>query len=115
MALIKLVATSNVTKTKGEFDYTFNFSELLDEKAFVVDNPMIMILKILNSFKVESIALAGFDGYQKAELLNYADFNMEYPIDAEVADTINSDVLESMQRLNIEVNILFITKSKYAR
>ena len=49
-AQIKTIATSNVTKAKGDFDYMLNYSAWLDEEALIVDNPMLMFLKVSYSF-----------------------------------------------------------------
>ena len=77
------LATSNVTKASGAFDYVFNYSALLDEQALIVDNPMIMFLKLLREANVLHVALAGFDGYVKAAAPNYVNPNMDYSFSRE--------------------------------
>ena len=96
---IKLIATSNVTKAKGRFDYTLDYCTLLDPKATFVDNPMIMLIKFLNSCQVEEIALAGFDGHTKARASDYVNPNMAYSFSKEKADEINNDAIASLERL----------------
>jgi 4-hydroxy 2-oxovalerate aldolase len=111
---IKLIATSNVTKSKGKFDFTLEYSALLDEKAQFVDNPMIMLIKLLDYCGVEDIALAGFDGYSKARTSDYVNPNMEYSFTKEKAIEINSDAISSLKRLGETVPLRFITKTYYA-
>lgn len=110
---LKLIATSNVTKAKDNFDYHLSYSRLLDEEAMIVDNPMIMFLKLLKDIKSTEIALAGFDGYVKAEQPNYINPNMEHTFSKEKAKEINEDVIASIQRLGIEGKLNFITDTLY--
>lgn len=93
------LATSNVTKASGTFDYVFNYSALLDEQAMIVDNPMVMMLKLLDEAGAESVALAGFDGYVKADAPNYINPNMDHSFSREKAQEINRDVINSIGRL----------------
>ena len=108
-----MIATSNVTRTQGTFDVCFDYSQLLDEEALIIDNPLIMILKVLNSFDLATIALAGFDGYIKDVITNYVDASMEYTISKERAEEINEDVRQSSARLNLKQELLFVTTSLY--
>ena len=110
---IKLIATSNVTKSHGEFDYTLEYCALLDDKALFVDNPMIMLIKLLNNCEVRDIALAGFDGHTTIGTSDYVNPNMDYSFSKEKAMEINRDAIESLARLEKNVPIRFITKSKY--
>ena len=54
-----MIATSNVTKTNGKFDYTLNYSSLIDEKAEIIDDSFIMLLKVMKKLGVKKILLAG--------------------------------------------------------
>ena len=110
---IKLISTSNVTKAKGDFDYTLEYSSLLDTKAQFVDNPMIMLIKLLNSCESKDIALAGFDGYTKARTSDYINPNMEYSFTKEKAMEINNDAIASLKRLGDILPVKFITTSCY--
>lgn len=95
------LATSNVTKASGSFDYVFNYSALLDEQALIVDNPMIMLLKLLREAGAAHVVLAGFDGYVKADAPNYVNPNMDHSFSREKAQEINRDVVSSIRRLGI--------------
>ena len=110
---IKLIATSNVTKASGQFDYTLEYSALLDPQALFVDNPMIMLIKFLNLCQAKEIALAGFDGHSTARASDYINPNMAYSFSKEKANEINHDAIASLARLEKTVPIKFITKSKY--
>lgn len=110
---IRLIATSNVTRADGAFDYVFSYSSLLDEEALIVDNPMIMLIRLLDQIGVEKIGLAGFDGYEKTELPNYVNANMEHTFSKEKAREINEDVVNSLNRLQPKVTIEYVTSSLY--
>lgn len=110
---VKLIATSNVTKAEGCFDYVFSYSKLLDEDALIADNPMIMLIKLLKDMKIESIALAGFDGYEKTAVPNYINANMEHTFSKELANEINEDVKKSLAKLNLKRPLCYITSSLY--
>ena len=47
------------------------------------------------------MALAGFDGYVKADAPNYINPNMDHSFSREKAQDINRDVIESIKRLGI--------------
>ena len=111
----KLIATSNITRTLGEFDYTLNYSELLDEEALMPDNPLIMLLKLLKEAHVRSIALAGLDGYRETSVSNYINPNMEYSYSSEEADNINADTVKGIRKLKLGTYPLFVTESIYEK
>ena len=109
----KLIATSNITRTLGEFDYTLSYSDLLDEDALMPDNPLIMLLGFLKRAGVASIGLAGFDGYRETSVSNYVNPNMEYSYSSEEADNINRDTVAGIRKLGLKVKPVFVTESIY--
>ncbi|MGE7690580.1 aldolase catalytic domain-containing protein [Lysinibacillus sp. NPDC097214] len=110
---VKLIATSNVAKAKGRFDYKLRYSSLLDEKAQFVDNPLIMLIKLMDDCKAKRVELAGFDGYSTSKVPDYVDSDMEYSFTKEKAIEINNDTIASLSRLDISTVVSFITKSLY--
>lgn len=109
---VDIIATSNVIKTTGNFKYILNYSSLIDINTDIIDNSLIMLLKALNILHVKEIALAGFDGYSKRSD-NYFNVSREYSYVKEKADYINSYVKEYLQGIKDNINITFITSSKY--
>ena len=109
----KLIATSNITRTLGEFDYTLNYSDLLDEEALMPDNPLIMLLRVLKKADVASIGLAGFDGYRETSVSNYVNPNMEYSYSSIEADNINHDTVNGIRKLRLPVKPVYVTESIY--
>lgn len=110
---VRLIATSNVTKTNGSFDYTLSYNELLDEKAWIVDNPMIMMIRLLSRYGVKEIALAGFDGYTTSPTSDYANPNMAHSFSKQKAHSLNADVESSLARIPNRAKLLFVTTTCY--
>jgi len=107
------VATSNVTSTTGTFDYLLNYSSLVDEEAMIVDNPLIMLVRLFEHIGISEINLAGFDGYTKAKKSDYINPNMEYTFSKSKALEINKDTIASLNRFIKKLRINFITESLY--
>ena len=81
----KIIATSNVTKTYGKFDYVVRYESVIDKDTEIFDNSLVMLLKLLEKLGVSDVALAGFDGYSK-RADNYFDVSREYSFAKEKAD-----------------------------
>ncbi len=111
----RLIATSNITRTLGEFDYTLNYSELLDEEALMPDNPLIMLLRLLKKADVASVGLAGFDGYRETSVSNYVNPNMEYSYSRQEADNINEDTVKGIRKLSLPYEPVYVTESIYEK
>ena len=112
---VKTIATSNVTRAQGRFDYVLAYGSLLDEEALVKDNPLLMMLKLCKLSKVKSIALAGFDGYEESAKENYVNPNMEYEFSREKANVLNEDAADGIRRLELSEQLKFVTESLYER
>ncbi|EHL19931.1 hypothetical protein HMPREF9628_01104 [Peptoanaerobacter stomatis] len=111
----KIIATSNVTGTYDKsFDYVLNFSSLIDEKAEIIDNSLIMLLKLLISIGVEKVMLAGFDGYSY-DKSNYINTMMEYDFIKNKIDYLNNSVISFIDNNKNNINIQFLTKSLYEK
>lgn len=108
----KIIATSNVTKTAGNFDYVLNYGSLIDTNTEIVDNSLVMLLKFLLRIGVNSVSLAGFDGYSKVDD-NYFDISREYSFVKEKADYFNAYVRDFLASKKSEVQVEFITESCY--
>jgi len=109
----KVIATSNVTKTSGRFDYTLKNSTLLDEKAEIIDNSFIMLLKVMIRVGVNHVALAGFDGYTGDTEQNYINPNMEYSFNQKQAIALNKYVSSVLKEMEEKITLEFITDSLY--
>lgn len=107
-----IIATSNVTCSGGGFDFTLNVSPLLDLKAEIVDNSLVMLLKTMISLKIKYVTLAGFDGYSK-EGNNYFNINMEYDFVKKRVDYLNEYTIGFLREHTDRITVEFLTDSVY--
>lgn len=110
---LKVIATSNVTKTSGTFDYVLKYSSLIDEQAEVIDNSFIMLLKAMICLGVKKVSVAGFDGYVTQKTGNYIRTYMEYNFDADKTERLNTYVKNKITEMSDELTIDFLTESLY--
>ena len=107
------LATSNVTRAEGKFNYVFDYASLIDKGAVTPDNSFIMLLKILCKLGVSKIYCAGLDGYSSDNSENYYLTKMEYEFVKHIWEQINSYVNTQLSFFNDSLNIHFITSTKY--
>lgn len=110
---IQIIATSNVTKSEGSFDYLIDYEELIDPTAVFPDNSFIMLLKVLVKIGVKNVALAGLDGYSSDRESNYYSSKMEYDFAKQKADEINEYVNNYLSKLRKIISCKFITSTLY--
>lgn len=110
---LQVIATSNVTKTDGRFDYTLQYSSLLDMDAEIIDNSFIMLLKVMKKIGVTHVALGGFDGYTGDKKQNYINGYVEYSFTKTQAKELNAYVAGVLKSMKDELDMEFITDSLY--
>lgn len=108
----EIIATSNVTTVKREFPYVLRYGSLIDLQTEIIDNSLVMLLKAMVRIGVKSVGLAGFDGYSKRRD-NYFDISREYSFAKEKASYLNAYVKECLRKLHKDLNVIFVTKSRY--
>lgn len=111
---ITVIATSNITKTNGRFDYELNYTRIIDSSSKIPDNSLIMLLKTFKEIGVKDIYLAGFDGYN-ANTMNYFNTNMEYSNVREMADYLNNYTKNFLIENKDDLNVTFVTSTEYER
>ena len=109
---VKLIASSNLSKTSREFDYVINYSDVIDEAAEFPDNSMCMLLRTLIRCGCDKVSLAGLDGYT-ADCVNFYDADKEYSFLKEKADSLNEYARSFLASISDKMDVRFITKSKY--
>lgn len=110
---VKIIATSNVTKAAGNFDYILDYEALIDRDAVFIDNSFIMALKVMIKSGVKSAALAGFDGYSLSKESDYFSSKMEYEFSKRMGQEINSYVDKMLAEMKQKLDIKFITPTQY--
>ena len=108
----KYIFTSNVESKNNKhlvFDYQKNIASELQKS----DNSLLMMLNILRKIGVKEIYLAGFDGYELNNSDNFYDNSLSFIIDKNKAKELNESLKKYIKLYKKELNITFITKSKY--
>lgn len=109
----KVICTSNIAKSTKRIDYVFNYSSLTMETETIRDNPLLMLLKILQKCSVNNVVLAGFDGYSGTNAANYyGDYIPLLYCDDDVTKR-NEAISESIRDLAKSMPITSITKTMY--
>ena len=109
---IQIIATSNVTSKRIDFDYTLNYSSLIDEDADIIDNSFIMLLKALVKAGVKKVNVAGFDGYSE-DTLNFINPEMEYTFIKDRTEELNQYAKDKLAELASDIQVNFVTTSLY--
>lgn len=111
----KIIATSNVTRAKGHFDFVFDYETLIDKSVQTQDNSFIMLLKILSKMNVQSIFCAGLDGYSEDNKSNYYISKMEYEFVIKVWSELNKYVSSFWGNYEGKDKVIFLTPTKYKK
>jgi 4-hydroxy 2-oxovalerate aldolase len=109
---VQIIATSNVTSKRLDFDYTLNYSSLIDEEADIIDNSFIMLLKALVKAGVKQVNVAGFDGYSE-DKLNFINPDMEYTFIKDRTAELNQYAKDKLAELSKDIEVNFVTTSLY--
>lgn len=113
----KIIA-SNI-KTEGDESETIvSFNRLIKCGWDHVDNSSLMLLRLLDECCVESIGIAGLDGYSFSSETNYASEDMELSNVrenlAELNDEIKSLLEDYKETRKSKCDIRFITESRFS-
>ncbi len=108
----KLIISSNI-KNSNLNGFKVNYSELLNDVASVHDNAGLMIIKLLINLGVEKVQLAGFDGYSNEAVDDYVDKDLMLVKDRKIISQLNRGVKEVLKLYSKDIEIEFLTESKY--
>ena len=107
----KFIITSNI-RTLVQIDYRFNYSELCSTNGKFIDNAAIMLLKLLQTMRPNSIALAGMDGFSP-DIDNYYIDTFINTGNKQTMLALNSMVSNAISYYEKNMNIVFLTPSIY--
>jgi len=110
---ITTIATSNLTKSAGKFDYILDYESLIDREAVFMDVSFVMLLKVLINIGVQQVAAAGFDGYSTEKSTHYYSSEMEYNFVKHKEEEINRYVNKMLSEFAETMNVKFITTTLY--
>lgn len=108
----RVVFTSNV-RNRPESSPVINYTSLLNEKKYVYDNAGLMLMKLLLSFGIKKIYLAGFDGFVVNQIDNYANPAQLGVTEQEHNIEINKGMTAQLAEFRQKAEIEFVTDSIY--
>ncbi len=109
----KVICTSNITQSSKKIDYMFNYGSLIVENEAIRDNPLVMLMNILERTTVSEVVLAGFDGYTAQNADNY--YNAYIPFlfcHTNVLDR-NGALKDFIEAYRTKTNVSTLTPSLY--
>ncbi len=109
---VQTIITSNLKIHLNEPALCVNYSDLLGEGA-EADNAGAMLIRMLGKCKVNSVALAGFDGFLNSADGNYYKADMQRTIDAHEARRKNENIGIQLKNASHNIKLTFITKTEY--
>jgi 4-hydroxy 2-oxovalerate aldolase len=108
----QIIATSNVP-IKDEEMLIVNYEALTHYTNGISDNSTIMLINLLLKCEIKGIALAGFDGFSTLPDDNYYEEALKRPIDIGEVETRNNLITEYLKSIGTQIDIKFLTPSKY--
>ncbi len=105
------ITTSNMEGC-GKTDFVVNFSSYASSYPEIIDNSGIMLLKLLAKLGIKEVSIAGMDGYNAYDGINYSDDNLEYDFSKE-SETRNKLISEELKEISEKVKIIFLTPTVY--
>ncbi|WP_395002300.1 aldolase catalytic domain-containing protein [uncultured Helicobacter sp.] len=117
-AQIPKILLSNIKPDISTNSYILNLKRVIKKGWENLDNSMILLLRLLDSFALDSIHIAGFDGYELIEE-NYFDEELERSLTPNETKHINAQI-ESMLKEYIKTRthtakITCLTESKFSK
>jgi 4-hydroxy 2-oxovalerate aldolase len=112
----KTIISSNLTPVHGN-EIVVNYNSLIDRGYKYFDNSAVILLNLLRNIGVESIYIAGLDGFEKGALENYYSSGyVTYSNDRD-NEQFNSDMREMLRNfsktLQKKQSVMFITPSQF--
>lgn len=108
----KMIITSNLPNIVNG-GYFVDYSSLCSKEFNELDNSGIMLIRLMRNIGVEKIHIAGFDGFEEIPKNNYYTAKMMNSVSPGNADSKNSSIAKQLHRLSNEIEIEFLTPSKY--
>lgn len=110
-----LIITSNIDVECTREAYKINYSDYLCSDSRIADNSGMMLISLLRKCNVESVALAGFDGFKASRLENYFERGLNVNVETDTLLMKNTLISEQIALFRKDMDIEFITTSQYAK
>lgn len=108
----KVIGTSNLVPIFDAFDYTVDYTSLIDE-SLAKDSAMIMLLRLLSILGVTNVALAGLDGYKSSFNEDFVDISNTRGWREPYPGFLNSYIRNEIRKYKNKMSISFVTTSLF--
>lgn len=114
--LKKILLSSIKAKASSTKEYIVSFNKVIKSGWDKYDNAMILLLRLLDNFHLNTIAIAGFDGYSKSNDYSLPDLEVAVVHDnpTEVNLEIKDMLDEYFKNRKQETPIFLLTTSEFA-
>ena len=108
------------TEAACDDEYVISFNKLVKCGWEHMDNSGIMVMRLLDMFDIQELALAGFDGYGYSDTdnKNYASEELEISAVSNEPKRLNEEIMsmltDFMETRKKEYKILFVTDSRFS-
>ncbi len=109
----KVICTSNIAESNRKIDYIFNFNSLISEDDVIRDNPVLMLLNLLTNMKINTVFLAGFDGYTNDNMKNYPEEYIPFLYCNDQVILRNEAIRKAIRSLDNKISLKPLTSSFY--
>lgn len=109
---IKKIITSNLREAK-DYDYILNFASYNPPEKDLLENSGIMMLNILIHMGIKEVYIAGMDGYETGNTVNYVHSGLEYDFSEEALLERNNYIKADIEKKQGQITVKFITDSLY--
>lgn len=107
----KVILTSNMREAQNK-DYVINFFSIALESKDIIDNAALMVFKLLIKLGINSVKVAGMDGYDVHNPYVYSDESTQFDF-SNVAKERNELIKNELDKIKKSLKIEFITRSIY--
>ncbi len=110
---IPVIVTSNISTQNSGNVRVVNYSNYINEEQCIADNAGLMCISMLKKIGVETIVLAGFDGFSEDRAKNFYERTMDVDMESERVHRVNIAMSEKIQQFKKQINMQFLTQTKY--
>ena len=107
----RCIVTSNM-KDARQKDYVVNFASYASKNPDIIDNSVLMLLRLLIAAGVNEVKIAGMDGYNSSTGTQYYDAQLEFDFSKQ-AKNRNEQISAELKNMSGRINIEFITETQY--
>ena len=107
----KCIVTSNIP-TDGTYLQT-RYKTLMNDTEAVKDNAGLMLIRYLIMLGVETVYIAGLDGYSTDISENFVEAKMAFRSERDVMERMNVGLSKELRRMRNEIQLEYITPPKH--